>query len=99
MIRAATVGAEEDERLLSKDPFVDHLTRLGIPEPDAVGVPAAACRPPAVSAEGPDLPLGMAVQLPPHRPGFRIQDLVGTPDFRDRHQRAARPGRGQNQAR
>ena len=52
-------------------------------------MPAAARRPPAVPAEGPDLSLRMAAQLLPHRPRFQVQDLVGTPLFRHRPQRAA----------
>ena len=73
------VGGEEDEGSLSEDPFADHPTRADIPEPDAVRVPAAARRPPAVPAEGPDLPLRMDAQLPPHRSRFQVQDLVGPP--------------------
>ena len=52
-------------------------------------MPAAARRPPAVPAEGPDLSLRMDAQLPPHRPRFQIQDLVGAPLVRHHPQRAA----------
>src|SRR6516225_4322800 len=50
--QSAAVGGEEDSRLPSDNPFVDHGSGLGIPEPHAVRVSATARQPPAILTEG-----------------------------------------------
>src|SRR2546429_5133549 len=49
-------SGEVDVRPLADRPFVDHLPRADVPEPDAIRDPPAARRPPAVPAQGSDLP-------------------------------------------